>query len=410
MINLTLSHLVYTNAHVSPLFTSKYSYTLSRSSLLNQISTTFRLSKPGLKISKSLFKNYAASAIRISSEDEQYYGVYTKRIDLINKQSNVEIYDSAFVSIKSQSSGGALYIKREPNEHDFKVNVTRSKFYNCSTAASGAGFWTQGVNISIFGCCATHCRAQTNSAFSITSTNLVLNSSFARQCASKDLVSGQMYVNAIDAHVTALNLTKPDANTEAGLRIEFQTSKIRYINYVAWESDVACKLFAKDSAENLIRCLAFSNVTTNTTLIGVRGKFRFEVICIDAVTMPTAFREIPAIDIETDISVYNSMLDEDQINKSFVTIDQPKYNRSMTFIQVDIGYGPGCYNTPPPLPSPKQQLFPYFIISGIVIAAVIIITAVCVIFHVKTPRAFEETSQLQTYRLKDKFGEALITS
>ncbi|EAY15583.1 hypothetical protein TVAG_496020 [Trichomonas vaginalis G3] len=291
--------------------------------------------------------------------------------------------------------------------------MRKTKFYNCSTESSGAAFWAISVPVTILGCCSTHNRAQKNSDFAVTSTDsLFCNSTFLRQNAAKDGSSGSIYGEAEYAHISAMNLTLPDADTECAIMLEFTTSRIRYLNFVHWKSAVACKFFMKPSTseQNLIRNLAFANITTDTGLIGVKGtKLEFQVICISGCSFPTAFVDFSTSE-KSIITVSNSMLDQKDVNQSIVNLDTPSYNRSMTFISVEIGFGPRCYNTPPPLTPEKQNLLPYFIASGVFLFVIICASIYFIVCHVKKSSAYEETSTLQTYRLKDKFGEALITS
>ena len=418
MLNLTLSSLYVAKQSISPLFTSKIAYNIKKSSFNFQISPIFVRFSP-ISISNTQFKKFTSSVIRISSDETVYSDIYTKRIVILNPQNSINITSSVFVSIRSDEEGGGLKIYRGPNESPYLITMKQTKFYNCTSQSSAGAFAITDCPIEMSKVCITHSTAKEHSGFIVSTDSLICNSSFIRQCHSKDSSEGSVKIDADDLLFSNFNFTLPNDNAitnEKAIDTSFLSSDISYVSVDQWFSPIIFKFSIQKSSEesSIIQNINFNNVSASTALVELSIASTTAKLEINNFTRKDTSFETAFIsnDLIQPILVSNSMFDKEDVNTTFITLDNDKYDRNMGTIFIDIGYGPGCYNTPPPLsPKSDNNNAYYFIgIAGVFILVVIGGIAYTVLFVIKKPRAFEESTQMQNYGLLDKFGETRITA
>ena len=201
---------------------------------------------------------------------------------------------------------------------------------------------------------------------------------------------------------------------EAALDVTFEKEKIMFVSVDQWISPSVCFFRAEQTqqSDSYISNFNFHNVTATNALIGVAGKITIVHFTHSSLfNITKAFYDVSQYENHAEVTVKDSMFDESDVNTSFVTLDKALYNRSMTAISINVGYGPGCYNTPPPTRSTSGNYNSYFIgIAGFLLIVVIGIIAYTVVFVVKKPRAVDESTAMQQYQMIDKFGETRITA
>ena len=416
-MNFSISALHVSSQNVSPFFSMKHKISLNKARFLNQISPVFSRFSP-ISIKSSQFKNFATSVVRLESEQKLITGVFTERFEFTKSENQINFTDAVFVSISDESNGGAIRIARESNTPEFEVFFNRVKFYNCS-ALSAPAFYLDKCPLKMEKVCITHCKSKSTSAFSIsTCSKLQINSSFVRQSSAEKTGSAAALIESDDLVINNINLTMPNDIThepaEAALSITFDKERVSYVSIDQWLAPNICHFTVKQTqlSDSYISNFNFHNVTATSALIGVAGKITIAHFTHSGVfNITKAFYDASQNEDHSEINVQDSMFDESDVDTSFVTLDNAKYNRSMTFISVNVGYGPGCYNTPPPTKPKNSNYTSYFIgIAGFLLVVVIGIIAYTVVFVVKKPRAVDESTAMQQYQMIDKFGETRITA
>ena len=417
MLNFTFSSLLVSKQSLSPFFTSKNAYNIQKSSFSYQISPLFVRFSP-ISIQNSAFKKFTSSVIKISGDDTTYNDIYTKRIVILNPQNSINITSAVFVSINSDEEGGALKIYCGPNDTPYLITMAQTKFYNCSSQSSAGAFAINNCPVEMTQVCVTHSTAKEHSAFTIATDSLICNSSFTRQCHSKESTEGSVQLDADKLELSNFNFTLPNdsgSTKEKAIDANFDSADISFISIDQWFSPILCKFSVRLGSQDTstFQNFNFNNATAETALIQISStssNIAISNFTRKDTTFGTAF--ISDYELTKPIIVSNSMFDKEDVNTSFITLDVDEYDRNMSTIDINIGYGPGCYNTPPPTEEKhdNNNAFYFIGIAGVLLLVVIAGIAYAVIFMIKKPRAFEESTQMQNYGLLDKFGETRITA
>ena len=411
MLNLTLTALSVSKSGNSPFFTSQSRYSIKKSLFSNQFHPIFVRFSP-ISIQSTTFRKFTSAVIKIEQQQTVYSGVFEKRIVVEKSDYSINITDSAFVNINGDEAGGGLKIERNPQNPEFQIFMSETKFYNCSSTSTGGAFTISNCPIQMTKVCVTHSTAQANSAFSISTDSCQCNSSFTRQSHAQTSSKNSVEISADNLMLNHFNLTLPNDSgitNEKAFYLFYVTAQVSFISVDQWFSPVVCQFSVQPSATEVstMSFFNFNNVTASDALISVKGSIRIQNFTRKDTTFKTAI-----IQEGTDtIYIQGSMFDAEEINISNVQLDTQKWDRNMQPLSIDIGYGPGCYNTPPPLsPSHHDNSSYYFIgIAGVLLVIVIIGIAYTVLCVIKKPRAVEESTQMQKYEMIDKFGEARIT-
>ena len=328
MLNLTLSSLYVAKQSISPLFTSKIAYNIKKSSFNFQISPIFVRFSP-ISISNTQFKKFTSSVIRISSDETVYSDIYTKRIVILNPQNSINITSSVFVSIRSDEEGGGLKIYRGPNESPYLITMKQTKFYNCTSQSSAGAFAITDCPIEMSKVCITHSTAKEHSGFIVSTDSLICNSSFIRQCHSKDSSEGSVKIDADDLLFSNFNFTLPNDNAitnEKAIDTSFLSSDISYVSVDQWFSPIIFKFSIQKSSEesSIIQNINFNNVSASTALVELSIASTTAKLEINNFTRKDTSFETAFIsnDLIQPILVSNSMFDKEDVNVANLPADE----------------------------------------------------------------------------------------
>lgn len=243
-----------------------------------------------------------------------------------------------FIGCRATDGGGGLCCRNQ----NLKASIELSIFEDCSSKKGGGGFYFHGSSVSVRRCCVTKCRTDdTGMALAVEMTNGVNafdNLAAKHNCAPLDSFGSQLL--RLNKAITELTLCNLSCNAVSRTGGAFHcTGNVVTVNETNFHNLTAeGAVFEYMSIEGCVAMFRSCNIvcctSRNRAIItqAVQTEFRDCVIIHNS--RPFAIY-IPWVHLQ--ISVHDSIFDEDVKNIDFIVLDgckMPQYQQSTLILRL----------------------------------------------------------------------------